>query len=155
MTLRITDGLLILTLIGELPPDFAYAPIVIRQFLDPFDPIICHSHAHAEVESDTTLLYRSSKTCHTADILSNGKGIFIHLVDKYVGKGKIRDCIVIHALIEVVFISDKRLLQTVVPVKHTCHTVKTETIYVIFLHPVLAVGQKEIFCLILTVVEAT
>ena len=41
-----------------------------------------------------------------------------------------------------------------VPVKHAGDTVETETVDVIFLHPVLAVREKEVLCLILSIVEA-
>ena len=154
MTFRIADGLFILTLIGELPPYFTYTPVIVRQFLDPLDPVISHTHAHTEVESDTALLDRSCKACHTADILGDGECFFIHLMDKYIGKCQISYSIIVDALIEVVLISDKGLLQAMIPIQHTGHSVETETVYMILLHPVLAVGQKEIFCLILTIIEA-
>ena len=60
-----------------------------------------------------------------------------------------------HALTGRGLITHEGFLQTVIPVKHACHAVKAESVYMVLLHPVLAVGQKEIFGLILTVIEAS
>ena len=75
-------------------------------------------------------------------------------MDEDVREGEICDGIVVDTLVEIWFISDERLLQTVVPVKHAGDSVETESVDMVFLHPVLAVGEKEVFCLILSVVEA-
>ena len=154
MTLRIADGLLVLTLVGELPPHLSHAPLVIGEFLYPFDPVVRHSHAHTEIEAHTTGLYRCGKSGHSADILGNRKGILVYLAGEDVGKGQICYRIFIHSLIEIVVISRKRLFKAMVPVKHAGHSVKTETVYMIFLHPELAVRKKEMLGFILSVIEA-
>ena len=75
-------------------------------------------------------------------------------MNQNIRKREICDCIVINTLVEVVFVSDKGLLQAVIPVKHTCHTVEAEAIDMIFLHPVFAVRKEEVFCLVLAIVKA-
>ena len=154
VTLSIADSLLVLTFVCKLPPDLTHSPIIIRKFLDPFDPVVSNTHAHAKVKSDTALLQRSSQTRHTTYILGNCEGIFIHFMDKYIGKGKICDSVIINSLVKVILITYECLLQTMIPIQHTGHTVKTKTVYMIFLHPVFTVGQEEIFSFILTVVKA-
>ena len=74
-------------------------------------------------------------------------------MDEDVGKGKICHCIFINPAVEIIVISDEILAQSVVPVEHAGHSVKTKSVDVIFLHPEFAVGKKEILCLILTIVE--
>ena len=71
------------------------------------------------------------------------------------GKGEIYDCVVVHTLVEVVFISYKVLFQAVVPVEHACDAVEAESVHVVFFHPVLAVGQEEVLGFVLSVVEAS
>ena len=113
--------------------------MVIREFLDPFDPVVSNSHAHSEIEAYATLFKRSRQTCHTTDILSNREGLRVHFMNQHVRKRQICDCIVINTLIEIVLITNESLLKTMVPIQHAGHAIKAESVYMIFLHPELAV----------------
>ena len=155
VALRIADGLFVRTFVGKLPPHLSHAPLVIREFLDPFYPVIRHTHAHSKIEADTSRLNRSCQSGHAADIFCDGKGFRIHLPDEDVGESKIGHGIFIHTLVEVIVIADKILLQTMIPVKHAGHAIKSETVDMVLLHPVLAIGQKEVFGLVLSIIEAT
>ena len=56
--------------------------------------------------------------------------------------------------VEIVAIVAEGLAQAVAEIEHRGHTVETETIELILLHPELAVRQQEVKHLILTIVEA-
>ena len=155
MTLCIADGLFVITFIGELPPHFTHAPIVVRDFLDPFDPVVGHTHTHSEVKADTSHLNRSGKTSHSADIFCNCKRILVNLMDEDVRQCKISDGIRVHSLVEVVLISHKVLLKAMIPIEHAGHTIETESVHIVLFHPVLTVGQKEVFRLVLSIIEAS
>ena len=154
VALGIADGLFVLTLVGELPPYLSHTPLIVREFLDPFDPIVRNSHAHSEVEADAAHLERSCQSGHSADILGDGECIRIDLADEHIGQCKVGDGIFVDALIEIIVIADEGLFQTVVPVEHACDSVEAESIDMIFLHPVFAVREEEIFGFVLAVVEA-
>ena len=154
MALGVTDCLLVLSLVGELPPDFPYAPLFVPEGLDPFDPVVGYAHGHTEVKAHSTGGVRCCKSGHSAHILGNGEGLGIDFVNEHIGESEIFDCIFIHTVPEIVAITRESLSQTVVPIEHTRHPVETEAVYMVFFHPVLAVGQEEELGLILAVIEA-
>ncbi len=60
-----------------------------------------------------------------------------------------------HSGIEIQGIVTEILAKTVIPVDHAGHSIKAETVQMIFFHPELAVGKQEIFNLVLAVIETS
>ena len=56
--------------------------------------------------------------------------------------------------VEVVGIAAECLTQSVTIVEHGCDTVEAESVEVVFLKPVLAVGEQEVHHVVLAIVEA-
>src|SRR5574344_817403 len=66
VTFSIRDGMLLCALVGQLPPDSAHAPLLVRELLNPFDPVVCDAHGHAEVKTDAADTKRCGETGHSA-----------------------------------------------------------------------------------------
>ena len=75
-------------------------------------------------------------------------------MNQAVGKSQIADGIVILMSVEVISIAGESLAQTMTVIEHGCNTVKTETIEMELIEPILAVAQEEVDDFILAIVEA-
>ena len=154
MTLTVRDGFLIRTTVLNLPEDAGWFPVFILLFLDGLDPIVRNIHRHAIVETITAILKLGSQTRHSAHLFGNRNGVLVYLMNQTVGKGKIADGIIILMTIEIISVVAECLTQTMTVIKHGCHTVKTESIEMELIEPVLAVAQQEVDDFILSIVEA-
>ena len=126
----------------------------VGQFLDPFDPVVGDAHRHAKIETDAARRQRSGQAGHAGDVLGDGECVRVHFPDEDVREGEIGHRVLIDTAVEIVVVTYKILPETVVPVQHRRDAVETETVDVIFLHPVLHVREEEVLGFVLAVVEA-
>ena len=113
MTFRIRDRLFILSTVGYFPEHTGRFPVLINLFLDSLDPVIRDVHSHTVIKSVTAIFYFGGKSRH----------------------------IVVLMTIEVISIITECFSQPVAIIQHRRHTVKTESVKLIFFQPVFTVGQ--------------
>ena len=154
VALGVGYGLLVSTLVGELPPYSSHTPVLVPELLYPLDPVVGNTHSHPEVEAHAIGGERSRQSGHSADILRNRDCIRIEFVDEHIRQREVSNRILVNSVVEVEGIVAEVLAQTVVPVYHACHAVETEAVQMVLLHPVFAVGKQEVFDLVLAVIEA-
>ena len=154
VALGIAYRLLIGALVGKLPPYSAHAPLLVREFLDPFDPVVGNAHCHPEVESYASGLEGSGQTGHSAHIFGNGESLGVDLVNQHIGQPEVGHRVLINALVEIQRVVTEVGTEAVVPVQHAGHSVEAESVQVILFHPVFAVGEQEVFHFVLAIIEA-
>ena len=102
----------------QFPEDAARLPVFVALLLDDLNPIVGNVHGHAVVETITTILERRCQTRHTADFLSDGDGLRIHLVNQEVGQGEIADGIVVLTAVIIIAVTSESSAQSVVVIEH-------------------------------------
>ncbi len=155
VTLCVTNRLLLRTLYRKLMPHLSGAPIFVSFFFNPFYPVISNSHSHPETEAYAIFIDRRSQTGHAADIFSNRNGRRLDLFYEHVSKSQVRNCVLVHALVEIKPVVPESLLQAVIPVQHARDAVEPEPVQMIFLNPELAVAEQEAHGLGFPVIEAS
>ena len=150
----IVDCLFVGAAVGQLPEDGCRLPVLVFFLFYGLYPEIGDAHRHAVVEADASVAYLVGESGHTAHFLSNGDGVGVDFVDKFVGKRQICDCVCVLSAVVVVVIRRECLTESVVVVEHRRDTVEAESVEMILFKPELAVRQQEVKHLVLAVVEA-
>ena len=136
-------------------PQMSHMPFFIRYILDKTYPVVGDSHGKTIIKSDAAGRKRNGQTGHSADILGNGNGIGSNIMDEFIGKGKIREGILVHTVVKIVIVRSECFRQSVMQVEHAGYTVKTETVKAVFIQPETAVGKQKVEYLVLIIVEAS
>ena len=142
------------TAVGNLPEERRGLPVLVNTFLDNLNPVVGDVHSHAIVEAVATIGYRSCEAGHTADLLGNSDSLRIDFVDEGIGQREVTDGIAILPSIIVSAIVGVSGAETVIKIDHAGDAVEAEAIEAELVHPVLAVGEKEVDDVVGAVVEA-
>lgn len=75
-------------------------------------------------------------------------------MDKNICQSKITNGIIILVTIEIIAVVAECLTQTMTVIEHGCYTIKTGSVEMELIEPILAVAQQEVDDFILSIVEA-
>ena len=86
VTFRVRNVAFVGTAVGEFPENGGRFPVFVLQFLDSLDPIVGNVHSHAVVEPVSPVFKRGSEAWHTTNLLCDGDGLGIELVNHLIGQ---------------------------------------------------------------------
>ena len=141
MTFRIRDRLFILSTVGYFPEHTGRLPVLVNLFLDSLDPVIRDVHSHTVIKSVTAIFYFGRKSRHTGNFFSNRDSLRIDLMNQLIRQCQVANGIAVLMTIEVISVITECFSQPVAIIQHRRHTVKTESVKLIFFQPVFTVGQ--------------
>ncbi|KAI3492991.1 hypothetical protein L1887_42366 [Cichorium endivia] len=152
--LGIGDRLFQMTSVGEREADVAKVPVLVRLFLEQLDPHVWHGHREAVVEANTALRDGSAQRRHARDVLGDGDGVGVVLVDHVVGEHEVGDGLDVDGRAKVLVVAAAESgADAVVRVEHGGDAVEAETIESVLLHPEEAVAEQEAQHLVVAIVE--
>ena len=154
VALGIRDRLLVLASVGHLVEDMPCLPVFVAHFLDVLYPEVGYAHGEAIVKAHAAILDGTSESGHAGHLLGDSNRLGLHLVNEFVRQGEVHDSVAVLVHIVVGTISVEVLAQAVAEVNHRGNAVEAEAVEVVFVEPILAVGEQEMEHLGLSVVEA-
>ena len=154
VTLAIGNGTLPLPTVRELPINARGVPILVFFLLDELDPVVGDVHGEAVIKTIAARRKGRREAGHAADILGDGDGVGIHLVDELVRERQIADGVIVLMPIEIIAVAIEILAQPVTVIQHRRHAVKAEAVKMVFFQPVFAVREQEMDDIVLAVIKA-
>ena len=77
-------------------------PVLVFLFLNGLDPVVGDVHGHTVVEAITPVFIFGRQTRHAAYFLGDGDGVFVDLMDQFVGKCQVSDSVAVLMSVEVI-----------------------------------------------------
>ena len=154
VALAIGNGALPLPTVRELPINARGMPILVFFLLDELDPVVGDVHREAVVKPIAARRKRRREPGHAADILGDGDGVRVHLVDELVRERQIADGVIVLMPVEIIAVAIEVLAEPVAIIQHRRHTVKAEAVKMVFFQPVFAVREQEMDDIVLAVIKA-
>ena len=101
VALAIGNGALPLPTVRELPINARGMPILVFFLLDELDPVVGDVHGEAVIKTIAARRKGRREAGHAADILGDGDGVGIHLVDELVRERQIADGVIVLMPVEI------------------------------------------------------
>ena len=133
VTFRVRNVAFVCTAVGEFPENGGRFPVFVLQFLDGLDPIVRNVHGHAVVEPVSPVFKRGSEAGHATNLLCDGDGLGIELVNHLIGQRKVADGIVVLVAVEIISVAIERFTEAVAVIEHGSDSIKPETIEMVLL----------------------
>ena len=154
VALGVADGLLVGAAVGRFPPDGRGVPVFVLLLLECLDPEVGDVHGHAVIEAVAAVLEACGEAGHAADLLGDGDGVRVDLMDELVGEREVDDGVAVLMSVVIVAVVAEGFAEAVAVVEHGGDAVEAEAVEAVLVEPELAVGEQEVEHFVAAVVEA-
>ena len=128
-------------------------PVFILLLLNHLYPIVRDSHSHTIVETNAAILKLRSQSRHSGHLLSDCDGTRIHIVYQKISECEIDYGIRVLIAVLIVAITSEGFSQSMIIIEHGRHAVKSESVKLIFLQPILAVAEKKMEHVVFAIIK--
>mmetsp|Transcript_43995 Transcript_43995/g.71580 ORF Transcript_43995/g.71580 Transcript_43995/m.71580 type:complete len:239 (-) Transcript_43995:782-1498(-) len=121
-----------------------HLPLIILKLLKVFDPLVRNGHCKSVVKPYASLRNGSAQSGHARHVFGNGDDIGVEGVEHVVCEHEIDQRFHVGIVAEVLVIASREgLAQAVMEVQHGRHTIETEAVEAVLLHPPPQIRQQE------------
>ena len=139
MRFTVADGLFTGAPGRQFIPHLPDIPVLVLDLGNRPDPIIRQSHAEPIIKAHAAFPNRQAHSRHAAHILRDCHRVLTETMHQIIGQLQIGDRLRIRIHAEILFVAVKHGPQSMIPVQHRCHPIKTEPVKMVLFHPVFQV----------------